>query len=369
MKKNALKNMALALLLSSAIFSNALACTAVDIQAMDGTMVAGRTMEWAFDMKWQLSYYPKGSQYNLAAPENSQLPAIPVTSKYALFGIGTALENNALLEGQNSEGLGISGNFLPGFTEYQKVTSKDTQYLSVLDFVKFVLGNFANVDEVKAKLPAYKVWAPHIKNLPIEPTIHFLISDKSGSTVVIEFIHGEMRLFDKTAQVLTNSPSYDWHMINIRNYLNLSNTAVNQRTSDAGYDVTQLGQGGGALGLPGDYTPPSRFVRTTFLKHFSTTPKDANGAVELVGHILNDVDIPIGVVATSKNGKTIPDYTQWVAIKDITHNRFYFSDYNHRLTFVNIDLNQIFSSPKAFVLPIEKITYPSNDITKSLRHP
>ncbi len=369
MKKNALKKLVLILALAGCTMItslNALACTAVDIQATDGTMVAGRTMEWAFDMQWQLSYYPKGSEYNLTAPADSQLPEIPVTNKYALFAIGTALENNALLEGQNSEGLGISGNFLPGFTEYQTVSPKDKKYLSVLDFTKFVLGNFADVNEVKAKLLEYKVWSPKIENLPIEPTIHFLISDKSGNTVVIEFIHGEMKLFDKTAQVLTNSPNYDWHMINIRNYLNLSNSAVNQRTSEKGYNVTQLGQGGGALGLPGDYTPPSRFVRTTFLKYFSTTPKDANGAVELVGHILNDVDIPIGVVAASENGKTIPDYTQWVAIKDITHNRFYFADYDHRLNYIHIDLHQIFSQTKAFTLPINQINYPSNDVTAAV---
>lgn len=362
-----MKKLVLALALSSiSIINDASACTAVDVQAVDGTMVAGRTMEWPFDMKWQLSYYPKGAQYDLTAPANSGLKLIPVTSKYALFGIGSALENNAMLEGQNSEGLGISGNFLPGFTQYQTVTSKDTKYLSVLDFVKFVLGNFASVDDVKATLPQYKVWAPDIKNLPIEPTIHFLISDKSGKTVVIEFIKGEMRIFDTTAEVLTNSPNYDWHMLNIRNYLNLSNTAVGQATSTNGYSVTQLGQGGGAMGLPGDYTPPSRFIRTVFLKHFAIKPQNADGAVELVGHILNDVDIPMGVVAAGGMGKTIPDYTQWVAIKDISHNAFYFSDYDHRLNYVKINLNTVFEQPKAFVLPINQIDYPSNDITTSI---
>lgn len=175
-----------------------------------------------------------------------------------------------------------------------------------------------------------------------------------------------MHFFNNTAEVLTNSPNYDWHMINIRNYLNLSNTAVNQRTSATGYNVTQLGQGGGAIGVPGDYTPPSRFVKTTFLKHFSTTPNDAIGAVELVGHILNDVDIPIGVIAASDGKKTVPDYTQWVAIKDISHNVFYFSDYDHRINYIKINLNQIFSQPDAFALPVNKINYPSNDVTASI---
>jgi choloylglycine hydrolase len=360
-----MKKLIVALLISGSV-GQALACTAVDIQAKDGSVVAGRTMEWAYAMDWQLIYSPKGSVYNLSAPAQLSSKPIPVKSKYALFGIGTALENDALLEGQNSAGLALSGNFLPGFTQYSTVTKKDKKYLSVLDFGKFVLGNFATVAEVKSELPKYKVWAPEIKNLPVEPSIHFMISDKSGQTVVVEFINGEMRLFDQTAQVLTNSPTYDWHMINIRNYLNLSNVAVQQRDSGHGTNVTQFGQGGGAIGLPGDYTPPSRFVKTTFLKHFASVPNDAAGAVELTGHILNNVDIPIGVVAGSSNGATDSDYTQWVAIKDISHNQFYFSDYNHRLNFVKIDLNSIFAKNSAFSLPIEQIKYPNSDISATL---
>ena len=354
----------LLLLLSLVSFSwDSMACTAVDVKAQDGSVVAGRTMEWAFDMQWQFLYYPKGTEYPLTAPDNLTLKPIPVTNKYALFGIGTAIEGNAILDGQNSEGLAISGNFLPGFTQYQEVTAQDTKYLSVLDLCKFVLGNFASVDEVKAQLPQYKVWGPKIKNLPIEPTIHFLITDKSGKNIVIEFINGQMHIFNQTAGVLTNSPNYDWHMTNLRNYLSLSNQGTNQRVAAKGYNVTQLGQGGGSIGLPGDYTPPSRFVKTTFLKYFATTSVNANEAVELVGHILNNVDIPKGVVAEEGS---LSDYTQWTAIKDVSHNIFYFADYDHRLNFVGVDLNTIFSQTKAFSFPIDKVVYPSSDITKNL---
>lgn len=359
-----MKKLILTLALSS-FLSNSFACTAVDVQAKDGSVVAGRTMEWAFDMNWQLLYYPKGTSFELSAPAKSGHAPIKLTSKYAIFGVGTALEDNAMLEGQNSAGLGLSGNFLPGFTQYQTVSKADKKYLSVLEFTQFVLSNYATVAEVKAELPKYKVWSPEIKNLPIEPTIHFLISDKSGATVVIEFINGEMRVFDTTAGVLTNSPNYDWHMINIRNYLNLSNNSTAHVQTSQG-NVTQFGQGGGAIGLPGDYTPPSRFVKTAYLKRFATLPESATGAVELTVHILNNVDIPKGAITASEGAKVIPDYTQWVALKDISHNQFYFSDYNHRLTYVKIDLNQVFAESKPFAIAIDKLNYPSNDITASL---
>lgn len=119
-----MKKLILTLALSS-FLSNSFACTAVDVQAKDGSMVAGRTMEWAFDMNWQLLYYPKGTSFELSAPAKSGHAPIKLTSKYAIFGVGTALENNAMLEGQNSAGLGLSGNFLPGFTQYQTVSKAD----------------------------------------------------------------------------------------------------------------------------------------------------------------------------------------------------------------------------------------------------
>ena len=355
-----------AILLGTLTISHALACTAINVEAKDGSVVAGRTMEWALDMEWQMVYLPKGSEYNLTAPLASGLKPLAVRNKYAVFGVGTALEDNALLEGQNSAGLGLSGNFLPGFTHYQTVSKQDTHYLSVISLAKLILGNYASVAEVKANLPKYKVWSTALKNLPIEPSIHFMLSDKKGNATIIEFINGEMKFFDKTPQIMTNSPNYDWHLLNLRNYLNLSNTGVAERNASSLGNVTQLGQGGGSIGLPGDYTPPSRFVKTSFLKYYSTQAQNADGAVELVGHILNNVDIPIGVLVATENGKTISDYTQWLAIKDISHNQFYFADYAHRLNLVKINLTKVFILQEPFTLPIAKLHYPENDITSTL---
>ena len=361
-----MKKLLLTIALSTTII-NSFACTAVDIQAKDGSIVAGRTMEWAYPMAWELLYIPVGSDYKLNAPDNLKLAPIPIKSKYGVVAIASGLASDAILDGQNSAGLAFSGNFLPGFTQYQEVSKKDKYYVSIFDFGKFVLGNFATVAEAKSELSKYKVWTPpKSPTLPTPPTLHVLLTDKSGQTLVIEFINGQMKFFDKTAGVLTNAPTYDWHLINVRNYLNLSNNAVGQINSLSHGNVTELGQGGGAIGLPGDYTPPSRFIRTTFLKSTASKTNNANEAVELTGHILNNVDIPLGVVSSKDNGKTISDYTQWVAIKDLSHNMLYFSDYNHRLNYVKIDLNQIFKKPQEFKLPIEKFNYPTNDITSTI---
>lgn len=368
MKKTYLKSIkhVTLLLAGLAIIHSSLACTAVNVVADDGSVIAGRTMEWAFDMQWQLIILPAGTHYQLSAPADLNLPVHKQTSRYAIAGIGAGVVAGTLLEGQNSAGLGMSGNFLPGFTQYQTVNKQDKKYVSIVMLGQFILGNFATVAEVTQALQNYKVWSPtHIVGAPTPPTIHFVFSDKSGKSIVVEYTKGKLNVFNNDAKVLTNSPPYDWQIINLRNYLNISNTGVNFKKIGDG-DINQIGQGGGSIGLPGDYTPPSRFVKTTFLNYYATKPQTATAATQLVGHILNNVDIPLGIVNSTANGKTYSDYTQWVAIKDLSHNKLDFADYQHRLNFVSIDLDRVFAEKKSMIIPIEKLTYPSNDVTNSV---
>ncbi len=118
------------------------ACTAINLTAKDGTVIAGRTMEWAFDMKWELVALPKGTAIDLVAPAALDLPDIELSSNYAFVAVAPAILKGppAFLEGQNEAGLGMSGNFLPGVTEYQKVTANDKHYVSILNFGRLVLG-------------------------------------------------------------------------------------------------------------------------------------------------------------------------------------------------------------------------------------
>lgn len=351
-----------------ATLNGALACTAIDLVAADKAVIAGRTMEWAFDMQWALVSLPKGTRVAMSAPPGLNLPATTLSSKYAVVGVKPAIiPGDTLLEGQNAAGLGMSGNFLPGFTEYQTVTSQDKSYVSILGFGAWALGQFATVGELRQALPGIKVWADNsLQSGPTPPTIHFVFTDRSGASIVLEFVSGQQRLYDNVAHVLTNAPTYDWHVTNLRNYLNLSTVSVSSlKVGDA--NVTAIGQGSGLVGIPGDYSPPSRFVRSAFLRHYATEPKSADEAIQLVGHMLNTVDIPLGI-AQSKDGRQIvSDYTQWVSIKDLTNNRLLISDYNHRTSYLTLDLDQIFAQDKPTSVLITALPYPKAiDGTKAL---
>jgi len=346
----------------------ALACTAVNITANDGTVIAGRTMEWALEMKWQLNNLPAGTSYQLTAPTPLGKPAVSMQTKYALVGISSAAIPGApaFLEGQNSAGLGMSANFLPGFTEYQKVTAQDTHYVSILEFGTMALGSYGSVDELKGDLPKYKVWVDSSMQIDgTTPWLHFVFTDKSGDSLIVEFVGGEMRLHENTAQVLTNAPTYDWHLTNLRNYLTLTNFAPATMRFN-GQNVTEIGQGGGLEGLSADYTPPARFVRAAYLRHFAQAPATAKEGVQLTAHILNNVDIPIGVSSAKSDGKVVSDYTQWVAIKDLTNQQWHFTDYENRTTYVTLDLKKMFESSKPGAWPITGLPYPTPDITDQL---
>ena len=131
MKQNLFKKMAASAISVAVAFAPLVsnACTAVNVIAKDGSVVAGRTMEWAFDMKWALVANPKGTAIALTAPASLNLPATNLSSKYAFVAVAPEVLQGspAYLEGQNEVGLGMSGNFLPGFTEYQTVTPQDKQ--------------------------------------------------------------------------------------------------------------------------------------------------------------------------------------------------------------------------------------------------
>ena len=345
------------------------ACTAVNIVAKDGSVVAGRTMEWAFDMKWQLTANPQGTPISLSAPASLNLPATSLSSKYAFVAIapGVLAGPPAYLEGQNEAGLAISGNFLPGFTEYQTVTPKDKNYVSILNLGGFVLGMFGTVKELRSELPKYKVWfdPSEVKGLPTPPWLHLVLTDRSGDSIVVEFVKGQMMIHDNLAGVLTNAPTYDWHLNNVRNYLSLTSTATSAVTVN-NINVTELGQGGGLMGLPADYTPPSRFVRATYLKHFTYKPNNSSEAMQAADHILNNVDIPNGVARSSDGKQVFSDYTQWVNLKDLKNNRMKIANYSNRTNFIEIDLNQVFKSGKSKTWLVDKLPYPQNDLTAEI---
>lgn len=155
------------------------------------------------------------------------------------------------------------------------------------------------------------------------PPLHYIIVDQQGNKAVIEYVKGKLNVYDTPIGTITNSPTYDWHLTNLRNYIGLS--VLNRPSIEInGKEFAAFGQGSGAIGLPGDFTPPSRFVRATFLNHVALTEKDGPGEIARAFTILNQFDIPRGAIVEKKEGKDQYDETQWTSASDLAQRRYYF---------------------------------------------
>ncbi|MDZ4185083.1 MAG: linear amide C-N hydrolase, partial [Desulfuromonadales bacterium] len=282
-------------------------------------------------------------------------------SKYGFLGINALGLKRAVLDGLNEAGLAVEFLWFPG-SEYNRQQGDD--FIVITDLGLWLLGNFATVDEVKkaiADQPLVGVFIPQIGQIP---GFHVAIHDAGGRNLVIEFINGEKRIYDNPIGVMTNRPTFDWHLANLRNYLNLTPVDKDSETI-AGVVVEASGGGNGWLGLPGDWMPPSRFVRTVKLVHAAKPVKDAVEAVNLAEHILNAVDIPVGVIKAQPTGY---DYTQWAVIKDLTNRIVYYRSYRD-LVLKRIDMKALDFNPGAAMktLPIADGSRNIIDVTGRLK--
>ena len=209
-------------------------------------------------------------------------------------------------------------------------------------------GSFPLVFDQKVNLPELD-----LDNLEL----HYTINDKTGAGIIIEYTNKGRTVYENTVGVCTNSPPYEFHMINLRNYVELNKTA--HQPLHLGGDVFKpLGQGSGLLGTPGDLTPPSRLVRAATLTHFADPVKTSDEAVNLAIHILNTVDIPHGVA-----GK---DYTNWIVAKDLTHKALYYRTYKD-LTVRVIYLDKVQPQGKNLKLSLWTLDWGFKDTTDKLK--
>ncbi|MBX9952551.1 MAG: choloylglycine hydrolase family protein [Candidatus Obscuribacterales bacterium] len=318
----------------------AFACTDFRLNATDGSIVVGRSMEWGLDLKSQLQKHSRGEQIQSHAPGGKM--GLSWKSKYGFVGInsyGTELS----LDGLNERGFSIELLWLPG-SKYQTIAAGDeSKAVSLLDFGTWLLGNFSSVEEAKAALKNIRVWAPSLPEWGGEPTAHIALHDADGKSAVIEFTDGSMNIFDNPNGILTNAPTFDWQITNLRNYIDLSPVSHSGK-SFGELDLLPTGQGTGLCGMPGDLSPPSRFVHTTAYVHFSKRAVDAKSAVLLAQHILNSVDIPVGVIRTADSADAHCDYTQWIVIKDLKNRVLHFRAYSdfslHTVQLAQMDFSE-----------------------------
>jgi len=302
------------------------ACTGITLRPRDGSIIYARTLEFAADLKSNLIVVPRGQQFTGTTPSGE--PGLRWTTKYACTGMN-AFDLPLFIDGLNERGLAVGLFYFPGYADYQKSSAADNaRTLAPQELGAFLLGTCANVAEVASAAHDVLVVAVPFAPLGEVTPCHYLVSDAAGNSLVIEYVAGELRLHVNPLGVITNSPTFDWHLTNLSNYVNLSVTNV-PSLDVVGTQFRGFGQGTGMLGLPGDFTPPSRFVRAVAFAKSALPVDSARDGVLQAFHILNQFDIPKGAARGVEQGEPVADYTLWTSAADLTNGRYYFRTFDN----------------------------------------
>lgn len=326
------------------------ACTGITLHSADGACILARTIEWGgSDLNSQYVVVPRGYVQQSYTPEGVNGMEFKAVYGY----VGFAVEQKEFVaEGLNEAGLSAGLFYFPSYGKYSDYdTLSLDECIADLQLVPMILGSCKNIDEVIEKVRSVVVVAID----PRASTVHWRFADTSGRQVVLEITDGQARFYENRLGVLTNSPSFEWQMTNLNNYVNLYAGGADAKEMGE-VRLAPFGAGSGMLGLPGDVTPPSRFVRAAFYQATAPVPEQALGAVLQAFQILNNFDIPVGVeFKDRKVPSAIPSATQWTSVADLTNGIIYYRTmYNSAIR--SIDLNAIdFSRIKYRAVPMDEI--------------
>jgi choloylglycine hydrolase len=339
--------------------SAAPACTGITIKPKDGSLIFARTLEFALDINSNVIIVPRGKEYVGSTP--AEKPGLRWKTKYGMAGMN-AFDMPVIVDGLNEKGLHVGLFYFPGFAKYQEIKAEEAgKALAPWELGVFLLGTCSDVKEAVAAARDVRVGEVVQKDMGFVPPVHYIVTDAKGKSVVLEYTGGELMVHDNPFGVMSNSPPFDWHMTNLSNYVNMTVSNV-PKIEVGGKEVRGLGQGSGMLGIPGDFTPPSRFVRAVAFSKSALPVDTAKEGVLQAFHILNQFDIPKGATRGVDHGKEVADYTLWTTAADLKNLRYYFRTYDNSkirmidLKSADLDAKEIKTIPIRSKEEIEDIT-------------
>lgn len=330
------------------------ACTGITLKSRDGATIAARTIEWAESvMNTMYVVVPRNEELQSFTP--SGIDGVMFKAKHGYVGLAVE-QKEFMVEGINEKGLSAGLFYFPNYGKYESYeASLKDKCLADFQVVSYVLAECSTTDEVKEALSKVRI----INIDPRSSTVHWRFTEPSGKQIVLEIVNEVMHFYDNPLGVLTNSPGIEWHWTNLSNYINLQPGNAPEHNFGP-VEMKSLGHGSGMLGLPGDFTPPSRFVRATFFQLTAPQQTEAQESVFQAFHILNNFDIPTGTeLPFGKAPADMPSATQFTVASD-THNRmiYYRTMYNNNIRC--IDLKRI---------DFEKVKYHSRALDETKNQP
>lgn len=308
------------------------------LTARDGSVVIARSMEFPDMLGAMVTAIPRGVSYQSTSPSG---PGVAWTSTYGVVGMDAIGNTQYLTDGMNEVGLYAGVLYMPGFADYEDPTGIDSSLvISNMDICNFVLSTCATVTEAFDALGKLTIWGAPQAAIGGVPPIHLVLHDKTGDSGVVEFTGGVQQHLDNPVGVATNAPHLDWHYNNLRVHLPSLHALNPEPVEVNGTQFAPVSQGQGFMGLPGDGSSPSRFLRATGYVWNMLPQPDAASQEMAAFHALNNFDIPDGVMAgTGSTGRPQNDRTTWSSISSLTAGRYIIRVETNPSPFV-VDLSQ-----------------------------
>ena len=291
-------------------------CTAISYKI--DNFYFGRTLDYERSFGESITVTPRNFALNFGD--------IGIMDKhYAIIGMAHISQNYPLYyDAMNEKGLCIAGLNFVGNAHYQEKTQyKDN--IAVYELIPWLLGQCASVSEVKDKLKKINITSRPFSDSLHVAELHWLIADKTEA-ITLESTKDGIFVYDNPVGVLTNNPPFPQQLFGLNNYMHLSPKPPENHFSKS-LNLSPYSRGMGALGLPGDLSSPSRFVRAAFCKPNSVSGKSENADLSQFFHILETVSQIRGCCDVGNEDYEI---TQYTSCCDAQNGIYYYTTYQNR---------------------------------------
>ena len=311
-------------------------CTALTLKTKDGYNLFGRNMDLAYSFNQAVTLVPRNYEYRERVSGKMQ------KNKYAIIGMASVIDDYpAFADGMNEKGLCCAGLNFPGYFHPDEELSKDKKNVAAYDILLWILANFETVDQVSEEIKKVQIVAVQINEKTPIPTLHWIVTDTTGKSIVIEKTKESFKVYDNPIGVMTNSPTFDWHLTNLNEFMKA--TPYQPEPIKWGEkELKPLGVGLGTKCLPGGFSGVDRFVRIAYLKSQFSEAKDLMSGISQFFHMLDNVAMPVGAVITDG----LDDITLYSSCMCQETGVYYYRTYNSGVNAVDmtkedLDANEI----------------------------
>ena len=298
-------------------------CTAISFRTKDHYF--GRNLDYEFSYEESVTITPRKYPFVFRKVK-------PLYEHYAMIGVAYVVEDYPLYyEATNEKGLSMAGLNFPGNAVYH-AEIEDMDNVAPFEFIPWVLGQCATIKECKELLSRMNMVNIHFNERLLLSPLHWMISDREQS-ITVESVKDGLKVYDNPVGVLTNNPPFEMQMFMLNNYMNLTKEhPENHFAKDL--ELHAYSRGMGAMGLPGDLSSASRFVRVAFVKLNSVSGESENESISQFFHILGAVEQQRGCACLPDGSYEI---TAYISCMNTDKGIYYYTTYeNHTISAVDM---------------------------------